>query len=141
MLIRYVDGPWQGTTVETDQLAIEGVHDHGDGTVQVVRYMVDRQARTAKFVEWGDRWYKETGQGGIRVPWLEPGAVEVVPDPEDGHTPAPRLLCEATVPELLTEFARRGFRAPLSTPMRRRRRDLPRAGFGQAAWPNEGHDG
>lgn len=28
-------------------------------------------------------------------------------------------------------------RRALVTPMRRRRRDLPRAGFGQAPWPNE----
>lgn len=56
-------------------------------------------------------------------------------------------LAPVPTADLLAELARRAragdpeasalLRPPLVTPMRRRRREMPRSGFGVAAWPNE----
>lgn len=128
-LIRYVDGPWEGTTVETDALTIDGTHDHGEGTVQAVRYLVDRVNYTAHFAGWGDRWDKATGVGAITPDG------RFVADLEHA-VPEEPLLSEATDDQIRAELTRRGYRPRLSTPMRRRRRDIPRAGFGQR-WPSD----
>lgn len=124
-LIRYVDGPWEGTTVETNMTVIEGVHEHGDGTASHVTYAVDRATFTATFRGYGDRFDVATGRGVISIPDLDEHAVDEEP-----------LLSEATDAQLRAELERRGYRPRLTTPMRRRRRDMPRAGFGQR-WPQE----
>lgn len=50
--------------------------------------------------------------------------------------PREKRLCDVTTEELWAELQRRGWRPQLSTPMRRHRRGMPRAGFGQAPWPD-----
>jgi hypothetical protein len=108
MLIRYVDGPWKGDTVETTASTVHGVHTHDpdeEGVIfhEAVSYRVDQEARTAHL--------------------LAPADLKLVRD--------------ATVDELLAAARAKGWQERIAwLPMRRRRAPMPRAGFGQR-WPSE----
>lgn len=120
MLIRYVDGPYKGDTVETTCSEIEGVVTHDNGQVDQVRYRVNRDSRTAHLIE------------------QRPLGAFSVDDLREALAPT---IYEADTERLLAELARRAragdpvaagyLRPQMSTPMGGRRGPRPRAGFGQ----------
>jgi hypothetical protein len=122
MLIRYVDGPYKGDTIETTCGEIVGSFIE-DGVAWEVRYRVDRPNYTAREVH--------------RAP------IGALPLPE----PAPEVptVREATTEELLRELKRRAdsgdpvaagyLRPAMTTPMGGKRAPRIRAGFGQVPMP------
>lgn len=119
MLIRYVDGPYKGDTVETTCSEIEGTFLEADVMWQV-RYRVDRETYSAREVE--------------RRPLGSFTHAELV----EAFAPT---ITEASTEALLAELAARAgrgdpvaagyLRPSMTTPMGGKRAPRIRAGFGQ----------
>lgn len=142
MLVRYVDGPFKGTTAETTADVIEAVFDDGGGKLEAVSYIVNPRTRTACLLG-------PTNLRRIRDASTSDLLNELTVRAAHDDKLAARSLTDFTTP---MRRGRRPFarirpgqqRPPLSpepkagpssadrTPGR-----IPRAGFGSAPWPGE----